>query len=142
MRHKPAWVFAAVLPAVACGYETHLAYKEPPVGSYTTGVQQVKIGDAATSVQGATVTLEFFRAAGVQPLLGRLFIDGDQASSAQRVVVLSHDLWAERFASSPSIIGQRIEIAGRQTTVVGIAPRGFKFPEGRLLWTPKDGGAF
>jgi hypothetical protein len=57
-------------------------------------------------------------------------------------VVLSHDLWVERFASSPSIIGRNIELDGHQVTVVGIAPQGFRFPEGTLLWTTKDGGAF
>ena len=54
----------------------------PPVDSYTAGTRQVKIGEAVTAVQGAAVTLEFFRAAEVQPLIGRFFVDGDQTSSA------------------------------------------------------------
>jgi hypothetical protein len=137
MRRGPTWVLAAVVLAVACGEQAPLTYKQPPVGSYTTGTRQLKIGEAVTSVEGATVTLDFFGAVGAQPLLGRFFVDGDQASSAQPVVVLSHDLWTERFASSPSIIGRNIELDGRHIIVVGVAPRGFRVPEGTLLWTPK-----
>lgn len=140
MRRGSRSVFTAVVVAIVCGCEPPLTYKQPPVGSYTTGAHQVKIGDAATSVQGTTVTQDFFGAAEIQPLLGRFFVDADRASST-RVVVLSHDLWAERFASSPSIIGRQIELDGRRFTVVGVAPRGFSFPEGTLLWMPKDSGA-
>jgi hypothetical protein len=67
---------------LACGYEAPRTYKQPPVGSYTTGARKVKIGEAVTSVQGATVTLDFFGAAAVQPLVGRFFVDADQIPSA------------------------------------------------------------
>lgn len=140
MRRGSTWVLAAVVLAVACGCDAPLTYKQPPVGSYTTGARQVTIGEDVTSVQGATVTLGFFRAAEIQPLLGRFFVTGEDVSSAQRVMVLSHDLWTERFDSSPSILGRNIEIDGRQTIVVGVAPRGFRFPEGTRLWTPKGNG--
>jgi len=138
MRRGPKWILTAVVLAVACGCEAPPTYKQPPVGSYTTGAHQLKIGEAVTSVEGATVTLDFFSAAGALPLLGRFFVDGDQASSAQPVVVISHDLWTERFASSPTIIGQNIELDGRHAIVVAVAPRGFRIPEGTLLWTLKD----
>ena len=67
----------------------------------------------------------------VRPLLGRFFVDADSGSSARSVVVLSHDLWVERFGSSPMMIGRDIELDGRHTTVVGVAPPGFGFPEVR-----------
>jgi hypothetical protein len=137
MRHGPWWVLTAVVLAVACG-DAPLTYKQPPVGSYATGAHQLKIGEAVTSVEGATVTRDFFTAAGALPLLGRFFVDGDHAPAAPPVVVLSHDLWTERFASSPSIIGENIELDGRHAIVVGVAPRDFRVPEGARLWTPKD----
>ena len=136
MRRGPKWVVAVAL-AVAGGCEAQPAYKTPPVDSYTAGTRQVKIGEAVNAVQGAAVTLEFFRAAEVRPFLGRFFIDGDQASSANRTTVLSHAFWTERFGSSPTIIGRTIEVDGRQAVVLGVTPPGFSFPEGTLLWTPK-----
>ena len=119
----------------------HTDAQRPPADSYTAGARQLKIGETVTSVQGATVTPNFFRAAEVQAFVGRLIVEGDRAPATPRVVVLSHDLWSERFASSPIVIGQEIEVDGHQTTVVGVAPQGFRFPEGALLWTPTDGGA-
>jgi hypothetical protein len=137
MRRGPKWVLTAVVLLVACG-DAKSTYKQPPVGSYVTGAHQLKIGDAVTSVEGATVTIDFFSAAGVLPLLGRFFVEGDQAPGAPPVVVLSHDLWTERFASSPSIIGQNLELDGRHAIVVSVAPRDFRVPEGARLWTLKD----
>ena len=124
--------------AVMCGCEALPSYKRPPDGSYTTSARQLRIGETVTSIRGAAVTPDFFRGAEVRPLLGRLITEGDQVSATYRVVVLSHDLWSERFASSPSVIGQQIEIDGHPFTVVGVAPRGFSFPERARLWTTKD----
>ena len=126
--------------AVVCGCEAIPTHKRPPADSYTAGARQLKVGETVISVQGARVTPSFFRGAEVQPFVGRFFVEEDQGPAAQRIVVLSHDLWSERFASSPSVIGQEIEVDGRRTTVVGIAPPGFRFPDRALLWTLKDGG--
>ncbi len=137
MKLGPTCVLMAVVLAAVCGCETPPAYKQPPAGSYTTAARQMKIGEAVTSVQGAAVTLDFFKAAEVRPMLGRFFVDGEQESSGARVAVLSHDLWTERFGGAPDIIGQNIQLDGRQTVVVGITPRGFRIPDGALLWTPR-----
>jgi hypothetical protein len=88
-------------------------------------------------VQGAAVTQAFFAAANVRPYLGRFFIDQDGGSPATPVVVLSHELWVERFGSSATIIGQVITLDGQPATVVGIAPRGFAIPTGARLWMPR-----
>jgi hypothetical protein len=111
------------------------AYNQPADGTYEPRVYQVKIDDSARSIRGAEVTREFFQGAGAQPLLGRFFVEGDEGSSP--VVVLSHELWTERFNSSPEVIGRTIEIDGRQATVVGVGPPQFQFPDGAQLWTPR-----
>ncbi|CAN5831607.1 hypothetical protein BH24ACI5_BH24ACI5_17750 [soil metagenome] len=96
------------------------------------------IGDTAVTVDGAAVTPEFFPGAGIQPLLGRSLVEADYRSEGRPVVILSHDLWAERFESAPRIIGQEIEIDERRVTVVGVMPVGFKFPEDARLWMPRS----
>ena len=111
-------------------------YKDPPAGSYATAPGQLEINGRSTSVPGATVTPEFFPGSGAQPFLGRFFVEPDHASSVP-VVVLSHDLWVNSFGSSPGVIGQRIQLDGRSVTVVGIAPPGFRVPDGAQLWTPR-----
>jgi putative ABC transport system permease protein len=132
-------LLAALILSTAC--EPGPTYKEPPGTSYTSQSHQLTIGESVTSIQGATVTQDFFRLGEVRPFLGRFFVDADARAGSKPVVVLSHDLWAERFASSPEIIGRTLEIDGQRVIVVGIAPREFQFPKGAALWTPKQGGA-
>jgi hypothetical protein len=136
MKHLLHLVLAVTVTA-ACGREATVTYKQPPAGSYTIGTRQVRIGDSIVPVDGASVTPEFFRAVGVPPMLGRFFVEADQAPQATPVVVLSHDLWRGRFDSSPAIIGRTLEVDGHPATVVGIARRGFTLPGNTLVWTPK-----
>lgn len=51
--------------------------------------------------------------------------------------MLSYDLWQRTFGGAPEIIGRVIRIDGRETTVVGILPKGFSFPKGAELWMPQ-----
>jgi hypothetical protein len=129
-------VLAVVGLTVACVQE-RTPFKPPPDGSYRTETHQMKIGDTAASARGAAVTPEFFPGAGIQPLLGRSFTETDYRSEARPVVILSHDLWAERFASAPTVIGQEIGLDDGPITIVGVMPQGFSFPEETQLWIPR-----
>jgi predicted permease len=91
-------------------------------------------------VFGELVSGNYFDALGVRPSLGRGFLPHeDEAVNRDAVVVLSHNFWRRRFASSPSIVGQTIALNGRAFTVVGVAPEGFSGSEPYLdldLWVP------
>jgi putative ABC transport system permease protein len=138
-RRRLWYVVAGAALVVACS-EGPVPSKEPPAGSYATGTHQVRINGAVTSVQGATVTPVFFKAATIGPLFGRLFVDVDHQSSSSPVVVLSHSFWTERFGAAPGAIGRQIEIDAGRATIVGIAPVNFTFPEGTQLWLPERDG--
>jgi hypothetical protein len=139
MRRELNWALAAVV--LVCGCVARSTFKEPPPDTYAARTYQVRVGDNVTSVAGATVTPGFFNAAGVQPRLGRHFVEADQAPSATGVVTLGDALWKDRFASSPEIIGRTIEVDGRPATIVGVAPPGFSFPGASLIWTLKNSDA-
>jgi hypothetical protein len=51
-------------------------------------------------VQGAFVTANFFPLMGVSPILGRVF-NPEEELRRDRVIVLSHELWMNRFGGSP-----------------------------------------
>jgi putative ABC transport system permease protein len=61
--------------------------------------------------QGGQLTLDAFRAPGVQPILGRGFQAGDDLPGASSVVLLGHDLWRERYGGAPDIAGRTIRAA-------------------------------
>ena len=87
---------------------------------------------------GAFVSANLFEVLGVQPLLGRGFRAGDDAPGAQRVVVLGHAIWTNRFGGDASIIGRTIRTNGKDATVVGVMPPNFAFPYREDLWVPLD----
>ena len=85
---------------------------------------------------GGLLTVAAFEALGVQPILGRGFREGDDRIGAEPVVLLGHDLWRDRYASSPDIVGKAIRASGVQRTVIGVMPDRFGFPIREALWAP------
>jgi predicted permease len=70
-----------------------------------------------------------FQLLGVQPLLGRGFIDSDARQGASPVVVLSYAGWQALFAGDPKIIGRTLRIYGDPATVIGVLPPWMRFPQ-------------
>jgi hypothetical protein len=89
----------------------------------------------AERLRGRFVPTNFFRVFGVAPMLGRSFLPEEEERGANRVVVLGHRLWQDRFGADPDIIGKSItlENQGRHTwEVVGVMPPGFNYPGSSL----------
>jgi predicted permease len=75
---------------------------------------------------GMYVSGNFFRVLGVQPDLGRGFLESeDQAVGRDAVVVLGHDFWVNQFKASPSAVGSTIWVNNVPLTIVGVAPEQF-----------------
>ncbi|MBL8237388.1 MAG: ABC transporter permease [Bryobacterales bacterium] len=83
-------------------------------------------------ISGSEVSTNFFQTLGIPPALGRPFTASDH-----RAVILSHDLWLQRYAANPAIIGQSIALDEFPHEVVGVMPPGFSHPSPEIrLWTP------
>jgi predicted permease len=83
------------------------------------------------------VSVGFFRALGVSALVGRLFVEGeDAAGSDGRLVVLSHGLWRARFASDRSVVGRDITLDGQSYRVIGVLPPGTPWLDATDLFAP------
>lgn len=95
-------------------------------------------GGRAERVHGAFVGYKLFHLLRVPPLMGRSFERGDELSGGGKVVILSHDLWVNRFDRDPAILGRVIRIDGGPRTVVGVMPPKFAFPVREDLWVPVD----
>src|SRR5918993_1753154 len=85
---------------------------------------------------GAQLTVPAFKALGVQAQIGRGFQDGDDLPGSPPIVLLGDDLWRDRYASNPSIVGTTIRANGVQRVVIGVMPAHFRFPIAQSLWTP------
>jgi predicted permease len=90
----------------------------------------------AGSVSLARMSASGFRVTRVPPLLGRFLIDADELPSAPPVVVLGYDVWQTLLGGDPSAVGRIVQLGGTPTTVVGVMPEGFAFPEIQNAWVP------
>jgi predicted permease len=72
------------------------------------------------------VSGNFFDALGVQPAAGRLFLrDEGEVLGRDPVIVLSYDLWKEKFNGDPNVMGRQVTIDGHPVSIIGVAPNGF-----------------
>src|SRR5437764_1521838 len=87
-------------------------------------------------VPRAGVTTAFFSVLGVQPVLGRTFVPGDDKGWPQTVAIISHGLWKRRFGSDPAIVGKQVQMSSMPLTIIGVTPPGFEYPEQTQIWVP------
>jgi len=101
--------------------------------------------DAPEHIAGLKVTQSLFPMLGVDPLLGRVFVEGEDKDGADREVILSYRLWQRRFSSERNVLGKPIVLDGNAYTVVGVMPEGFHFAPfwatKAELWVPNAFGA-
>jgi predicted permease len=77
-------------------------------------------------VYGALTSANYFEVLGVRPILGRTLLPtaaNERAGAPE--AVLGYDLWQNRFAADPNIVGKKIELNLHAYTIVGVAPHGF-----------------
>jgi predicted permease len=76
-------------------------------------------------VDGMSTTASLVDVFGVRPLWGRWYTDQEDQPGGPKLVVLSHECWARRFASDPAILGRKILFDGTPYEVIGLMPAGF-----------------
>ena len=82
------------------------------------------VGDAVVFVRGGSVTPDYFRTLGVEPVLGRTFTEEEGVPGGPPVVVLGAGLWRRQFGSDPQIVGRLVEVDGEPLEVIGVVPSG------------------
>src|SRR5436309_11774526 len=89
-------------------------------------------------LSGQMISPSLFSVLKVSSQIGRGFTAEDEKDGAPRVAILSYGLWQRRYGGQESVIGQTITLDDESFEVVGVAPRGFDFPEkGTDIWVPK-----
>ena len=86
----------------------------------------LSIGDHAETATGSIVSANYFNAIGVRPILGRGFEPGeDVGNDPHPVVVISYQLWRNRFKGDSSFTSSATQHGGRWRQA--IPARGFCF---------------
>jgi predicted permease len=94
-------------------------------------------GQLPEKLNSALFSWDMLRTLGVQPALGRDFMQADDSPAANGTVLLSWGLWKRRFGGDPAILNQTIELDAQPYTVIGVMPAWFDFPSpSTQLWTP------
>jgi len=96
-------------------------------------VNLTEAGRDPMRVNAVEASGNFFIVLGVQPVLGAGF-PSDTFYSRDRIAVISHRLWRERFAGDQAVIGKPIKLSDAVYTVAGVMPAGFQYPNDTDVW--------
>ena len=86
---------------------------------------------------GAGISSSFLDTLDVKLPLGRDFSSQEDQRGGAPVVIISNDLWRNRFAGNPQAVGKAVTLNGVDYTIIGILPSRFHFGDERVdVYTP------
>jgi putative ABC transport system permease protein len=106
------------------------------IGAMTEATFIITGGDKPERYLGGQISADAFSFMGVQPILGRLFRPEEDDLNAAPVALIGYHVWQEHFAGDKGVVGKTIPINGKQVTVIGVMPKGWRFPEICDMWVP------
>jgi predicted permease len=102
-------------------------------GGIFSGVHS-ELPEVAQSAGGSD---NLFSLLGVAPAFGRTFTEAENQPKGEPVVLLTWSMFQRRFAGDPSIIGKQVHLDTIPTTVIGVLPSWFTYPDARIqFWLP------
>ena len=88
-------------------------------------------------IEAFGVSANFFPLLGIKPALGRPFLSEEDKPEVNKVVIINHSLWQQRYGGDRGIIGRELQLNGEKYTVVGVMPAGFQFLDSHVkVWVP------
>lgn len=109
---------------------------EELAGWYTGTVNMTISEGQPLRFDGGFMQPAAFRVIGAAPVLGRMFTEEEMRPEAPHVTVLGHRLWQDSFGGDPGVIGRTVRVNGMASTIIGVMPEGFVFPDNDQLWVP------
>ena len=103
-------------------------------GNYAENVTDTS-GAEPERLAGRRVSPRFFTVYGASPLIGRTFSKQEELDGGPTVAVISYGLWTRRYGQNPSVLAQRLVLAGKSYAIVGVMPKEFAAPS-IDLWLP------
>jgi predicted permease len=104
--------------------------------AYSTRTVNISTSDRSLKFRGDYVQESFFSISDAKPLLGRLITDEDGLSGAEPTVVIGYSIWQDMFAGDQNVLGKKLRINAQPTTIVGVMPASYHFPNAGKIWLP------
>ena len=93
-------------------------------------------GGFPENIDGNENSADVFKLVGARPILGRDFTTADETPGAPAVAILNYGFWERRYGKDPAVIGRMVRMNGAPTTIIGVMPQGFSFPQKVEVWVP------
>ncbi len=77
----------------------------------------------------------FFGMLHMGPVRGRDLLAADAKAGAGPVALIGYNVWQERYGGR-DVIGRMVRINSEPTSIVGVMPPGFRFPNHEDVWVP------
>jgi len=99
------------------------------IAAYNWSFNFLVLPQGSESLEGMAVTRDYFRVAGLRPMLGRTFLPSETGPGRAPVIILGYSLWQRQFNGDPNIIGKTVRLSRQDTppTVIGVMPPGIRF---------------
>ena len=81
----------------------------------------------AERIQTGVASPELFQLLGVNTAIGRTFTRENTAPGKDRVAMITHGMWQNRFNSDSNVIGKIIRLDGEPVEIIGVLPPKFHF---------------
>lgn len=105
--------------------------------AYARGRRESMRGpDGVENVVVAYVSPRFLSVLGARPALGRTLLPDEEAAGGGNAAVITHHFWMQHFGGDPAVVGKTLILGDRSYTVVGVMPRGARFPLWVDIWAP------
>jgi putative ABC transport system permease protein len=100
--------------------------------------KDVNLGGAGEGMRAhvAQTSWNFFSALGAAPVLGRAFAPEEDNAGRNDIAIIGHALWQQLYSGEQRALGSKLRVDGKPVTIVGVAPAGFDYPGGAVLWRP------
>jgi predicted permease len=126
--------FLKLYPALPVNIATLLEWRKPSspfesIGAYRNTALSLTGSGQPELISGAAVSANFFHVLGVAPRVGREFLDSEDRSGQDQVVIIADSLWRRRFQADAGIVGRKIILDGKPFLVIGVLPPDFQFPK-------------
>jgi predicted permease len=94
-------------------------------------------GSDPVRLNTAQVSRDLLEVLGIDLQVGRMFTAEEDLPGGPEVVILTDALWRAAYEADPGMVGRALSIDGTPLTVVGVLPRGVRYPTNETdIWVP------